>query len=305
MLRYLLIRLLQGIAVLVASVGLIFFLGRLSGDPVVILLPMDASAEAVADVRNRLGLDRPVAQQFLSYVSAAMRGDFGRSYFEQRTVSVIILEYLPNTLKLAVFALALTLLVSIPVGVLSAVYRNSWFDRFAQAVAVAGASMPVFWTGILLIQIFSVWLGVLPSFGSASALSILLPGINLVLYSFPESSRLTRSAMIGVLSEDYIRTAFAKGASHSYVIVRHALRNAALPIVTMLSLQMGGLLGGAVITETVFSWPGVGWLVLRSIGRRDFPVVQGVVGYVAIVFVVITIATDLLYTVINPKVRYA
>ncbi|MFO7590998.1 MAG: ABC transporter permease [Acidimicrobiia bacterium] len=304
MTTYILNRLLQGIAVLIVSVSAIFLLGRLSGDPVALLLPEDAPIESEIEIRRLLGLDRPISVQYTSYVSRALVGDFGRSYFDNRAVKAIILEYLPNTLKLAGVAVVISIVMAIPLGIASAVYRDSWLDRISQALALAGHSMPAFWSAILLIQIFGVWLGWLPTFGSGTFAHILLPAANLALYNWAQISRLTRSAMVETLSEDYIRTARSKGLGGMSVVLKHAFRNALLPIVTIVSLELGGLLGGAVITETVFAWPGIGWLVINAISRRDFPVVQGIIGYVAVIFVILTLLTDVLYTYINPRVRY-
>lgn len=297
-------RLLEGAVVLIASVTLIFFLGRLSGDPTYLILPQEASEADRVALRSTLGLDRPPLAQYVDYVLAGIRGDFGRSYFEPRSVQAIILDHLPYTLRLAGIAILITVLTAIPLGIVSAVFRNSPLDRIAQSFALAGYSMPSFWSAILLIQVFGVWLGWLPTFGAATAWHLILPSVNLALYSSARVTRVTRSAMAEVLREDYIRTARAKGVAHVIVVARHALRNALLPIVTLVGLEFGILMGGAVLTETVFAWPGIGWLVIESVSRRDFPVVQGIIGYVAGIFVLITLLVDITYTFINPKVRY-
>ena len=304
MLGFLLKRAGWGILVLFVATTLVFFLVRLSGDPTYLILPMDASAEAISRFRTHLGLDQPLFVQYINFLADVARGDFGQSYFEQRSVVRIINECLGATFMLAGSAILITVIVAIPLGVISAVRRGSFLDRMSQASALGAYSMPSFWSGILLIQIFGVWLGWLPTFGIGSFKHLILPAINLSFYAASRLSRLTRSSMIEVLKNDYIRTSRAKGLREEVVIYKHALRNALLPIITLLGIEFGILLGGAVMTEIVFAWPGIGWLVIRSISRRDFPVVQGIVLYVAWAFVTINFLVDLSYVFLNPKVRY-
>jgi len=303
MLRVVVKQSLLGLLVVLTAITLTFVMVRLSGDPTSLILPEEATAAQRAQLRAQLGIDRPILAQYLSYVTGAARGDFGRSYFDGDTVSAIVLRPLPNTLVLAAAALFLAVVFAIPLGTLAAVWKGGWLDRAVQFVSVLGASVPSFWLGLVLIQIFAVWLGALPTYGSGTPAHIVLPALTLALYVFPGLARLTRSSMLDVLPAGYIAGARAKGMPERRVISRTLLRNGIVPVVALLALEIGTLLGGAVLTETVFAWPGIGRLAIQSIQRRDFPVIQGVVAYVAVMFVVITVLAEIAVRLINPRLR--
>jgi peptide/nickel transport system permease protein len=294
-----------GLAVVLSAITLTFAMVRISGDPTSLILPEDATVVQREALRRELGLDRSLASQYVAYLGGALQGDFGRSYFDGDTVSVIILRQLPNTLLLAGASLTLAVLVGIPVGVMAAVWRGGLLDRAVQVISVIGASMPSFWLGLLLIQIFAVGLGWLPTYGIGSFSNLVLPAATLALHVFPSLARLTRSSMLDVLPAGFITAARAKGMPESRVIMRTLLRNGIVPVVALLTLEIGTLFGGAVLTETVFAWPGIGRLAIHSIQRRDFPVVQGIVAYVAIMFVVITVLAEIAVRVINPRLSQA
>lgn len=301
--RYLIKRLLQAILVLWASATVVFFLVRLTGDPVSLILPPEASVEARQELSRQLGLDRPLWDQYVSFLGGILQGDLGESYWQHRPAIELVLERYPATLKLATAAMVIAIVIAIPVGILSAVYKRTWIDHIAMIGALFGHAMPVFWLGILGILIFSVQLKLLPSFGTGTWQHLIMPSITLALYSTARISRLTRSSMLEVLNADYIRTAYAKGLSRRQVIFKHAIRNALIPIFTLITVEYGMLLGGAVLTETIFAWPGVGWLAVEAISRRDLPLVQAIVISVAWIFVLINLLTDILYSWIDPRIR--
>jgi peptide/nickel transport system permease protein len=292
-----------GLIVVLAAITLTFVLVRLSGDPTASLLPEDASGEQREALARSLGLDRPILTQYLSYLGGALKGDFGDSYFDGDTVSSIILRHLPNTALLATTAFMFAVALAIPLGVMAAVWHGGALDRFVQVMSVLGASTPSFWIGLLLLEIFAVWLEWLPTYGTGSISHLILPAATLVLYAFPRLARLTRSSMLDVLPAGFINAARAKGMPERRVIWRTLLRNGIVPVLALLALELGALFGGAVLTETVFSWPGIGQLAIRSIQRRDFPLVQGVVAYVAIIFSIITVLAEIAIRVVNPRMR--
>ena len=298
-------QLVSGVLVILMALTLTFILVRFSGDPTSLILSEDATEAQRMALRTKLGLDLPILQQYLDYILNAFRGDFGQSYFSNETVTSIVMRHLPNTLLLAFAALALAAVTAIPLGVASAVWRNGVIDRFVQVVAVLGSAMPSFWVGLMLIQIFAVGLNLLPTFGTGTAAHLVLPAITLALFAFPSMSRLTRSSMLDVLPQPYVMVARAKGMPESRVIGRTVVRNGIVPVVTLLALELGNLVGGAVLTETVFAWEGIGRLAVNSIQRRDFPVVQGVVAYVAFGFVLVTVLSDIAIRIINPRMRSA
>jgi peptide/nickel transport system permease protein len=293
-----------GLVVVLTAITLTFVMVRISGDPTSLILPQDATEEQRALLRSQLGIDRPVLTQYLSYVAGAMRGDFGRSYFDGDTVTAIILRPLPNTLVLAGTALTVAVVLGIPLGVMAAVWKGGVLDRIVQVTSVLAASIPSFWLGLLLIQVFAVWLGLLPTYGTGSAAHLVLPATTLACWVFPSLARLTRSSMLEVLPTGYIAGARAKGMPEYRVISRTLLRNGIVPVLALLALEIGTLLGGAVLTETVFSWPGIGRLAIHSIQRRDFPVVQGIVAYVAMMFVLITVLSEIAVRIVNPRLRH-
>jgi peptide/nickel transport system permease protein len=279
-----------------------FMLMHLSGDPVAMILPEATEADR-AVLRDAMGLNRPILVQYGSFVARAMRGDFGQSFFHRSPALPLVLERMPTTLLLTFLALGLAVVIAIPAGIVTAVKRYSWIDHVATVAVLLGQSMPVFWTGIMLILLFAVALRLLPASGWGTWQATVLPAITLGAFQAPLFLRISRSAMLEVLNLDYVRTARAKGLGEWLVIVKHALKNAAIPIVTVIGLQFGVLLGGAVITETVFAIPGTGRLIVRAIGQLDFPVVQAGVLTLALIIVVVNFVVDLLYLYLNPQVR--
>jgi ABC-type dipeptide/oligopeptide/nickel transport system permease component len=281
----------------------VFVVMRLSGDPVPLLLPPDAPRSEYARVARELGTDRPLPVQYGVFLGNALRGDFGRSIHFREPAARVVVGYLPATAELGLTAFALALIVAIPIGLLSAVRRNSLVDQAAMAVALVGQSAPTFFVGILLILLVSLKAGWLPTSGRGDWTHLVLPAVTLGAFSMASIARLTRSAMLEVLRADYVRTARAKGLREQAVVVKHALRNAAIPIVTITGLQFGTLLGGAVVTETVFAWPGIGRLAIQAIYNRDYPVVQCVVFLSALLFIVINLTVELIYGVLDPRIR--
>ena len=303
MLSYLARRLFEFLVVLVGVLTIVFVLQRLSGDPTNLLLPIDAPEEVRADLRHQLGLDQPLAVQYVRFLGSVAVGDLGDSYRFRQPALGLVLERLPATLLLAGASLLISLVIALPLGILAAVYRNTWVDTVATGISLIGQAMPVYWLGLLGILLFAVQWRLLPSMGGGSFAALILPATTLAVYSASRIMRLTRSAMLDVLHQDYVRMARAKGLSEAKVLIKHALRNASIPIVTIIGLQFGGLLGGAVITETVFAWPGVGRLAVNAVQQRDFPVVQAVTVVIAFAFSLINLTVDLLYARLNPRIR--
>ena len=281
----------------------VFGLVHLSGDPVLLMVSSDAPPDVVATTRHALGFDRPLHRQFTDYVTRAARGDLGVSLRSNLPVAALIRERLPATVELTVAALLLAVVVAIPAGIVSAVKRGSALDRLAMVGAVAGQAVPIFWLALLLIAFFGVYLRWLPVFGRGSPAHLVLPAVSLSTVILGRLARLVRSSMLEVLGQDYVRTARAKGVGEVRVLAGHALKNAAIPIVTLLGLQFAQLLGGAVVTETIFAWPGIGRLVVEAIFNRDFPVVQGVVLVVSLIFVAVNLLVDLAYAALDPRIR--
>lgn len=296
-------RIAYGAVALFLLVTAVFFLSRQVGDPVVFMAGPDASAEVVAEIRQRLGLDRPVHEQYVQYMGELLRGDFGTSYRGNRPALSLVLERLPATLELTAVAMVLAAVIAIPIGVVSAVRPGSLVDSVARVVAVLGQSMPVFWLGILLIIVFAVNLGWLPAGGRESWRHLVLPGLALSVYSIPLTMRLTRSTMIEVMSKDYIRTAESKGLQSWRVLLLHGLRNALLPIITVLTLRLGTVITGAIVLEEVFAYPGLGRLAIQALLFGDFPVVQAFLIVVAISIIGINLIADVLYGVADPRIR--
>jgi peptide/nickel transport system permease protein len=299
----LIIRRLLRVVVVCVGVSLVTFLIlQVSGDPVALMMPEAPEADR-AVLRQAMGLDQPLAVQFARFVTGSLRGDFGKSFFHREPAIKLVLERMPTTLILTLLAMVLSLLVAVPVGIISAVRRNSAVDHAATITVFLGQSMPVFLTGIMLILVFGVYWRVLPVSGWATWTAAVLPAITLGAFSAPLLLRIVRSSMLEVINLDYVRTARAKGVTEWLVICRHALRNAALPLVTVIGLQFGLLLGGAIITETVFAIPGVGRLIVGAIRQLDFPVVQAGVFMLAMIVVAVNFAVDLLYIFLNPQIR--
>ncbi len=286
------------------SVLIFLMLRVLPGDPARVLAGLNASEEQVSRLREQLGLDDSLLTQYWEYLSGLLQGDLGQSARTSKPVTTEILARLPATLVLAVVATLVGSIVGVTAGVVAAVRRNSVVDHVISSVAMMGVSMPVYWLGLLLILLFAVTLGWLPAAGSGEPLSIVLPAVTLAAFSTALVSRMTRASMLEVMGQDYIRTAQAKGAPPRTVIIRHGLRNALIPILTVISLQFGALLGGAVLTETVFGWPGIGRLLVDSIAARDFAVVQGIVLVYAFLFILVNVIVDVLYVYVDPRIRY-
>jgi len=283
---------------------LVFLLIHLvPGDPVEAMLGENARPADRAALRADLGLDRPLGEQYLSYLSGLARLDLGDSFQDRRPVRAHLAERIPPTLELTFAALVLALLLAVPLGVLAANHRGGWPDSWAMGFSLVGISIPNFWLGPVLILVFSLWLGWTPVSGRDGPTSLVLPAITLGTGLAAVLARMVRSSVLEVLGEDYIRSARAKGLSETAVMWSHALRNAWLPVLTLLGLQLGGLLGGAVITETVFAWPGVGSLLVEAIQARDYPVVQACVLLISLGYVAVNTFTDLVYTWVDPRVR--
>lgn len=281
-----------------------FFLMHLSGDPALMMLPRDATHEQIEAFRRQMGFDQPILVQYWRFLSGAVRGDFGMSLAQRLPAAHLAMQRLPATLELAFWAMLWAVVLAVPVGILSAAKRRSIWDHLTMVFTLAGQSMPTFWLGILLVLIFSVRLGWLPTSGRGTWAQLILPAVTLGTYYLAMIARLTRSGLLEVLGLDYIRTARAKGLSETKVVLKHALKNSVIPLVTVLGLQFGRLLGGAVITESVFEWPGLGRLVVTAINQRDYPVVQVAVLIFAVAFVLINFITDMLYAFLDPRIRY-
>ncbi|CAK0744506.1 glutathione ABC transporter membrane subunit GsiC [Gammaproteobacteria bacterium] len=304
MTHFLFARLASALVVILGVSCLVFLLIHLvPGDPVEVMLGESAQPSDREMLRAALGLDRPLLEQLWHYFTALAHGDLGTSLHSRRPIVELLAERIPATVQLAVTALGVALALALPLGVTAALYRGSGLDRGAMALALFGMSVPNFWLGPLLILLFSMGLGWLPVSGREGPTSLILPALTLGTGMAAILARMLRSALLEVLSEDYVRTAYAKGLSPTAVVLRHALPNAALPVVTLLGLQLGALLGGAVITETVFSWPGLGSLMVEAINRRDYPVVQGCVLLISLVYVGVNTLTDLVYAALDPRVR--
>ncbi len=301
MARTLLERIAYSLAVVIAVVSLTFALIHLSGDPVAGLVPPGAPPETIARIRERFGLDRPMAVQYALYLRHAATGDFGESWRAQRPAMDLVLERLPATLQLAGLALLLALAIGVPLGAVAGSRTGSWLDVVASGVALAGQAIPAFWLGTLLIMVFAVHLQWLPSSGGDGVSSLVLPALALALYPAAFLCRLIRSSMADTLNEDYIRTARGKGLSPAAVIRGHALRNAALPALAFAGVQAGFLLGGTVVVEGVFAYPGIGQLALTAVADRDLPVIQAVTVTIAITIVVANVVVDLLARLIDPR----
>jgi peptide/nickel transport system permease protein len=300
---YLLRRFLQSLLVLLGVSFVVFAILFLTGDPALVLLPPDASIEDIAKFRQAMGFDDPFLVQYGRFLSGALRGDFGQSVRHGEPAFALVMERMPATFELSGAALAIALCLAIPAGIVSAVRRNSLLDYVSTVVALLGQSMPTFWLGIMLILLFSVQLNLLPSSGRGGWDHMLLPAVTLGLFTTARITRLTRSGMLEVLNQDYIRTARAKGVANPPVVWKHALKNAAIPIVTIVGIELGTLLGGSVITETIFAWPGVGRLSVQAIYNRDYPVVQAAVFTLSATFVLVNLFVDLLYTYLDPRIR--
>jgi peptide/nickel transport system permease protein len=326
-------RFLTIVPVLVGVSLIVFgFIHLIPGDPAVTMLGERATPERVAEIRTQLGLDRPLYAQYLIYVGKIVRGDLGASILRGDPVLHDLAKRFPATVELALSAITVAVLIGVPMGIVAAVWRNSLFDALSRLIALTGVSMPIFWLGLMLAWIFGVVLGILPTGfrmntsivitpvtnlylvdsllagdGEAFAASLrhlVLPALALSTIPMAVIARMTRASLLEILSQDYIRTAESKGLPQRAVVLRHAMRNALLPVMTVTGLQIGRLLAGAILTETIFSWPGIGLWIFEAIQARDYPIVQGATLFIATIFVLVNLLTDLLYAVVDPRIRY-
>ena len=313
MTRYIILRLLQMIPVTLLVMAMVFVIFRLiPGDPVQFILGADPNPETVAALRHKFGLDQPLPLQFLYWLNDILHGDLGISYINQQSVFSLILEKLPATLQLALFAMVLGSLIGVPAGLIAALKQDSWFDLFVRTIGLLGFSIPRYWLAILLVILFSLTLRWIPPAGyvplskslSGNLRTVILPTVTLALPIAAEQMRFLRSSMLEVIRQDYVRTARAKGLQSRTVVLQHALKNALIPFLTIFGLQIGFLLGGSVVVEQITGWPGIGWLTLQSINLRDYAVVQGVVLFSALAFLAINLIVDILYTLLDPRIHY-
>jgi peptide/nickel transport system permease protein len=296
----------QAVQLLVVCLGIsviTFLLLHLKGDPVVLLLPLDAGKEQMESFRHLMGFDQPLYVQYLRFVTGAVRGDFGDSLYMKKSAFALVMERMPATLLLTFTGLLVSLVIAMPLGIVSAIRRYSLLDNLCTMFAVGGQAMPIFWLGIMLIIVFSIKLHWLPASGFGTWTHLVLPATTLGFFLAPLTMRLVRSGMLEVLAQDYVRTARAKGVSERGVLLKHALRNAAIPVITVIGLQFGQLLGGAIVTETVYAWPGVATFTVTAIRNSDFPVVQAAVFLLALCIVVVNLLVDLLVGMIDPRIR--
>lgn len=304
MTTYIIRRLLESVLVLLGAVAITFIITRATGDPARLMLSDGATAEQLADFRRDYGLDQPIPVQFARYINDCLHGDLGNSIRHSLPVTSLILDKLPNTLKLTFAALLISILLSFPIGIFVALHRNTIADSAGTIFALNGQAMPSFWVGLMLSFVFGVKLRWLPISGAESWRHLILPAATLGFYLTGRLTRLIRSSMLEVLGKEYIRTARSKGLLEKVVIWKHALRNAAIPVITYIGLIFADLLGGAMVIETVFAWPGIGRLVINAVLQRDFPLVQGVVLFSALIFVIVNLIVDILYTVLDPRITY-
>lgn len=297
-------RLLVGLMVVVGVTVVVFALTHIAGDPATLMLPPSASRAEIEALRERLGLNDPLPVQYLRFISDAVRGDFGVSLQHNQSAMPMLLARLPATLELGLTAILLSIAISIPLGLVAALTRGSWLDISSLGIAVLGQSMPNFWLAILLINLFAVYLGWLPTSGrAAGVLSIILPALTIAMYLIATQIRLVRATFLDVLGQDYMRTAHSKGLGRLRVLLKHGLRNALIPVVTVVGIQLGHVLGQAVVIETVFQWPGLGLFTIQALTNRDFPVIQAAVTLMAIFVVSINIIVDILYGYLDPTIR--
>jgi peptide/nickel transport system permease protein len=301
--RYLTRQLLQLVVVLVGISVLAFAILHVLGDPVLLLLPQNAGRAEFERYRHLLGLDQPIAVQYVKFASRAARGDFGKSWYADTPAFRLVLERMPPTIYLTLAGLLTALAIALPLGILAALRRHTVVDNLCTILAVGGQAMPIFWFGIMLIIVFAVRLRVLPASGYGTWQHFLMPSFTLGAFLAPITMRLVRSGVVEVMNTEYIKTARAKGLGERRVVVKHAFRNACIPVITVLGLQFGQLLGGAIVTETVFAWPGVATLTVESIRNQDFPVVQCAVVLLATIIVIVNLLVDLVVGLIDPRIR--
>lgn len=301
--RFLTYRLARMLVAMWSVVTVVFIVMRLSGDPVPLLLPPDASIADMERLRHEMGLDRPIWVQYGVFVGQALHGDFGRSIHYRTSALQVVWERVPATLELAAASFLCAIVIAIPAGIVSAARRGSAYDHVVMGVALIGQAAPTFYIGIMLILVGSLWLGLFPTSGRGEWRQLVLPSVTLGAFAMASIARITRSSVLEILRADFIRTARAKGLPEFWTIAKHTMRNAAIPIVTIVGLQLGNLLGGAVVTETIFSWPGIGRLAIQSIYNRDYPIVQSCVFMTAAMFVVLNFLVDVTYGILDPRIR--
>jgi peptide/nickel transport system permease protein len=303
-LMYLIKRILQGLLSIVGASIVIFVISRLSGDPIAMLLPVEAPPSLIEQTRRDMGLDRSYFEQYVIFARHAIGGDFGQSYRWQMPALELVMQRLPATIELALAALLFSVVIAVPFGVLSAVRRGSWIDRFGNVFAMLGQAMPGFWVGLLLVYFFAIQLNWLPAFGRGTFAQLIMPAIALGWYPVAAQTRVVRSAMLDVLDRDYIRVARALGVPENVVIWKYGLRNALVPLITIMGVYFASMLSGAFIIEVVFAWPGLGRTVVEAVFARDFPVVQAGVLITSILFVTSNLLVDLSYHYIDPRIRH-
>jgi len=306
MFGYLTRRFIHSVFIIIGISLAVFAISRLTGDPVSLMVDFDTPREDREVLRKELGLDKPLPLQYLIFLKGAVKGEFGTSIRYEEPALKLVIERIPATLRLIAFTLGWSLLIAIPVGIISALKRNSFFDLFGMAITFLGQSIPSFWLGIMLIMIVGVKFHLLPisGYGDGDLLHVVMPALTLGAFEMASFARITRSSMLEVLDMDYIQTARAKGLRETAVVIKHAFRNSLIPIVTIMGIHVALLMGGAVITEQIFAYPGVGWLAIQSIYNRDFPVIQAIVTVVSVGVVATNFLIDILYTLIDPRIRY-
>jgi peptide/nickel transport system permease protein len=305
MIRYLGARVGQAFIALFGVTTAVFFALRLSGNPALLLAPQNATQQEINQISQQLGLNVPVWRQYLNYLGNLLHGNLGYSYVQHEPALTLLTQRLPYTINLTLAALAITIVFGVGAGMIMALTRGGWGERILMPLVLAGQAMPAFWTGILLILVFSVTFHWLPSSGDNTGTSLILPAITLASLSAATVARITRGAVLEQLSRDYVRTARSKGAGTWRLIWRHLLRNVSVPVLTVLALETANLLGGAVVTEEIFAWPGIGQLTIQSVNDRDFPVVQAIVIFAATIYIVINLVTDIVYGFIDPRIAVA
>jgi len=304
MTRYILRRLLQTVVTAIFVTVIVFSLARLTGDPTLLILPTEATEADRTFFRRQLGLDRSLPEQYLTFLGNALRGDLGVSFRYREPALDLVLSRLPATLELAAASMTLAVIVALPIGILAAIRRGSYLDVATRWFATLGQSTPTFWLGLILMLIFAVQFGWLPSSGRGGIEYLILPAVTLGWYSAAAIARLTRSSMLEMMQNDFIRFERLAGLPERVIVMKHALKNAAIPIITYMALQFGVLLSGAVVTEQVFAWPGLGQVVVEAINTRDYPVIQAAVLVTAFLFLLINLAVDLIYSWLDPRIRY-
>lgn len=304
MLRYMLKRIAQSVIVLLGITLVVFIMLNLTGDPLDFILPPGTAPEVYEQYEKELGYDQPIMVQYGRFLRNALKGDFGESHYYKKPAMEVVLARIPATLELALTALALSILIGIPLGILAAIKRGSPTDVGIRVFSLLGQCTPIFWLGMMLMLVFSVWLKWLPTYGKGTLKNLILPAVALSAYSCASITRLVRSGMIDVLGQEYITVARAKGVKETLVVMKHAFKNSLSSVLTILGLQLASLLSGSLVTETVFSWPGIGRLLQQSVLNRDFTVVEAVVLLIACTFVVVNLLVDLLYAIINPRIKY-